>query len=130
MENLTVVSFDASGERMLMAGLELNLPVWEECSVTVGVKATHVALAKSFSGKISTSNRLEGVVDAVDRGRLLCSVKLRAAGALVESIITAESADEMALRPGDRVTLLIEASDLSIVEVHDRGDREPERSAE
>ncbi len=117
MENLTIVTFDASGERMVMAGLGLNLPIEEGSAVVLGVKATHVALAREFSGEISIANRLQGVVEAIKMGRLLCSVKLRAAGTLMESVVTAESAGLMELRPGERVELLIEASDLAIVEV-------------
>ncbi len=116
---LTVLSFDLSGERAVMAGLELTLPVEEGSGVVLGVKATRVALAKEFSGNISIANSLKGVVEAVDTGELLCSVKLHVARSRIESILTAESARKMSLQPGDEVTVLIEASDLFIIEANE-----------
>jgi len=116
-ENITIVTFDADGQQMRMMALGLTLPLGVGTRVIVGAKASHVALAKHLSGEISISNRLKALVESVETGALLCSVMLRVGPAELECIITRESAEKMTLKPGDYVTALIKASDLSIVDL-------------
>ena len=121
-DNITIVSFDAGGQPMRMMALGLTLPVEAGTHVILGAKASHVALSKYLYGDISISNRLDARIESVETGALLCSVMLRVGPALIESIITRESAEKMELRPGDEVTALIKASDLSIIGIKEKGD--------
>ena len=114
-DNITILSFDAQGRAMRMMALGLNLPVRNGTAVILGFKASHVALAKALNGSLSISNRLDAVIESVETGALLCSVRLRVGLTSIESIITRESAEHMGLRAGDSVTALIKASDVSIV---------------
>jgi molybdate transport system regulatory protein len=116
-DNIAIVSFDAQGHPMRMMALGLTIPVSPGTRVILGTKASHVALAKNLSGDLSFSNRLDALIESVETGALLCSVMLRVGPTLMESIITRESAQKMELKPGDRVTAIIKASDLSIVDV-------------
>jgi molybdopterin-binding protein len=116
-DNITIVAFDAGGQPMRMMALGLTLPVEVGTHVVLGAKASHVALAKYLLGDISFSNRLKATIASVETGALLCSVMLRVGPTVMESIITRESAVKMELKPGDEVTALIKASDLSIVDV-------------
>jgi len=115
--NITVVTFDASGQPMRMMALGLNTPIAVGAHVILGAKASHVALAKRLEGDLSISNRLDAVIETVETGALLCSVMLRVGPTLIESIITRESAERMGLQTGDTVKALIKASDLSIMEI-------------
>lgn len=117
LDNITIVSFDAQGTPMRMMALGLNIPVRIGTRVVLGFKASHVALATHLLGRLSISNRLNAVIEAVETGTLLCSVTLRVGPTRMESIITRESAETMELQPGEDVTALIKASDLSIVDV-------------
>jgi molybdopterin-binding protein len=118
VDNITIVSFDACGEPMRMMALELDKTLEPDANVVLGVKASGISLAKQVEGQLSISNRLDVTVEAVNNGALLCSVKLRLGDILLESIITRESSLRMDLQPGDRVTALIKASELSVLEMH------------
>ena len=117
VDTITVVDFDASGTPMRMMALEMTERVEVGSKVLLGVKASGVILAKAFGGSLSISNRLDAVVESVKNGRLVSSVKVRFGEARMESIITRESSERMGLQPGDRLTVLIKASDLSILEL-------------
>ena len=116
VDSVSIVAFEAAGQPMRMMSLELDGMLEAGDSVTLGVKASSIALAKVMEGEFSISNRLECAVESVTEGQLLCSVKLRFAGALLESVITRESAERLHIRVGDTVTALIKASDVSILE--------------
>lgn len=118
VDNITVVSFESNGQPMRMMALELDKTLTPGSRVTLGVKASNISLAKAFEGMLSISNRLDVTVEEVKNGALLCSVKLRFGDALLESVITRESSQRMDLKAGDRVTALIKASELSVLEMH------------
>lgn len=115
-ENVTVIVFDAEGTTMRMMGLGLNVDVQLGDPVMLGVKATNIALARAFMGEVSISNRLESIVESVEDGTLLCSIMLRAGDTRLECITTLDAVREMAIEEGDEVTVLIKASELSILE--------------
>ncbi len=114
-ENITIVNFEAAGQPMRMMALELNKSLVVGSKVTLGVKASHIALAKELKGQLSISNQLSTTIESVTNGKLLSSVKLSFGGHLLESIITRISAQEMDLRTGERVIALIKSSELSIL---------------
>ncbi len=118
MEDLTIVTFVSEEQPMRMMALGLNVPISVGSVVTLGAKASHIALAKGLKGELSTSNQLECVIESVNNGQLLSSVKVRFGEALLESITTRASALRMDLRAGDAVITLIKASELSIVKVN------------
>ncbi len=117
VESITVVSFDSGGTVLKMMALALNASVEPGKVVTLGVKASHVSLARNLDGELSISNRIPAVVESVEKGALLCSVTLRFGEASLESIITRDSAERMNLHPGDRLFALVKASDLSLLEI-------------
>lgn len=116
-DNISIVSFEADGQPMRMMALDLTLPVEVGSRVILGFKASHVALGRGVAGEISLSNRLDAVIESVETGALLGSVMLRVGPALIESIITRESAERMHLKAGDAITAFIKASDLSVMDV-------------
>jgi molybdopterin-binding protein len=118
MDNLSIVAFESYGQSLKMMALGLNFPIKTGSRVILGAKASNIALAKAFSGMISISNQLECMVESIDKGSLLCSVKLRFNGEVMESITTVQSVEQMDLCVGENVIALIKASELSILEVH------------
>ena len=60
--------------------------------------------------KAGARNQLKGKVTAIQRGDVMSYVKFTVpADSLMGSVITTESLDEMSLKPGDQVVLLVKA---------------------
>ncbi len=60
--------------------------------------------------KVGARNKLEGEVVTIKRGAVMCQVLVRiAGGANMESVMTMDSADEMALKVGDKVRVAVKA---------------------
>ena len=116
-EALTIVTFATQEHQLKMMSLELREDVQETSQVTLRTKATNIAIAKELQGMLSYSNQLKVSIESIDMGRLLCSVKLLFEDAVLESIITADSAKRMQLKVGENVTALIKSSDLAIAEL-------------
>ena len=117
VDNITVVSFEAAHHTLRMMSLELNDSLRVGSEVILGVKATNIALAKEISGLLSISNQLKVIIEQINMGSLLCSVKFRFEEQIWESIITRDSAMRMNLKTGDEVVALVKSSELSIVEI-------------
>jgi molybdopterin-binding protein len=65
--------------------------------------------------KLSARNRLPGTVTAVNRGQTTAHVKIDIGGGnTVTASITVEAVDDLALKPGDKVTAIIKASDIIV----------------
>ncbi|ACZ12733.1 TOBE domain-containing protein [Sulfurospirillum deleyianum] len=118
-QNLHIIHFEAEHCALKMMGLELPKGLHENSYVTLGVKPSSVALGKNLGGILSYSNQMQCTIDAVEKGKLLCSVYASVGSITMQSIITRGSFDRMDLHVNDSVTLLIKASELFIVEVLD-----------
>ena len=60
--------------------------------------------------KIGARNRLEGEVTEIKRGTVMCQARVRiAGGAVLESVMTLDSLDEMGLKVGDKVRVAVKA---------------------
>lgn len=116
-EGITVVGYEAADQPMGMMALDLDPDLRVGMHVILGVKASNIAIAKAFEGELSITNRLETRIEKIVSGELLCSVMLRFDETLLESVITRASSERMALQKNDRVSALIKASDLSVLEV-------------
>ena len=99
-----------------MMSLELS-DIYVGKSVILKVNASHISIAKNFIGDISLSNKLDCIIDKLDKGILLSSLKLNVKGTIITSIITTNSVNRMNLEEKDKVTAFVKASDLSIQKV-------------
>ena len=119
VESLNIVSFDFQGLNLKMMSLDLsNIDIKSKVNLTV--KSTHVSIAKQFEGNSSFENIFKAQLVDMECGQLLCNVKLKVNDIFLESIITLESFKKMDLKVQDEVTVLIKASDISILEIiHD-----------
>ena len=118
-ERLHIVKFAHHTKTLCMMSLELPNALDKNSLVKLSFKPTHVVLAKDFSGKLSYENILETTVVSIESGKLLSSVKVEFFDTIIEAIITKKSKEKMALKVGDKVLALIQASELFIVEVLD-----------
>jgi len=117
IDNLNIVQFDFSGIKLRMMSLDLNENIKIGQKVILVVKATNIILARDFKGMISFSNQINGKIDNIENGKLLCSVTIKVKDTYFQSIITQASANKMNLEKDDEIDIFIKASDLSIEEV-------------
>ena len=117
VDNLTMVTFDFLGHSLTMMSLGLsdNIRVGKE--VLLGIKPTHIVLGKTFTGLMSYSNQIKAKISSCQNGKLLSSITLLVEEVPFESIITLKSSLSMHLKIDDDVTMMIQASDISIVKV-------------
>jgi molybdopterin-binding protein len=117
VDSLNIVQFDFLGITLKMMSLDLNKDIQVGKKVRLGVKSTNICIAKNLIGEISLSNKIIATIQNIQNGELLSSITLKKDDILIESIITLDSSKRMDLKENDEVTLLIKASDLSILEV-------------
>jgi len=117
VDNLNIVKFDFFGHGLTMMSLGLSSEISVGKEVILGIKPTHIAIGKDFSGLVSYSNQIKAKIISCENGKLLSSIKLSVEDVVLESIITAESALRMDLKVDDDVTMMIKASELSILRV-------------
>jgi molybdopterin-binding protein len=67
------------------------------------------------SMKLSARNQLGGTIVSLDKGPVTSKVKIDVGGgAIITSTVTTETADDLGLAVGDKVTAIIKASDVLI----------------
>ena len=64
--------------------------------------------------RISARNKLPGTVVSITRGEATANVKLDVAGMPMTAAITVDAVDELGLREGSVVTVVIKASDVML----------------
>jgi molybdopterin-binding protein len=115
-EGLHTVEFDYHGIKLCMMGLELpHILVGSE--VLLGVKPTHLSLAKDDVRRITIDNRINAKIVEVKNGEVLSKIVLDSGYDIFESIITLSSSLDMDLKEKDEVLMLVNASELFIKEV-------------
>jgi molybdate transport system regulatory protein len=68
--------------------------------------------------KAGARNQVRGKVTSIQRGDVMALVKFTiTAGGNMASVLTTESLDELGLKPGDEVTLLVKAVNVLPVKV-------------
>jgi len=65
--------------------------------------------------KISARNQLRGTVEAVDLGVVTAKVSVRIGSNLIESVITRQSVQELAIEVGSEVTAVIKSTEVMLV---------------
>jgi molybdopterin-binding protein len=66
--------------------------------------------------KIGARNRLAGEVVEIKRGSVMCQVKVKIAGdALMESVMTLDSLDELGIKVGDTVRVAVKAVNVMLI---------------
>ena len=66
--------------------------------------------------KIGARNRLDGEVTEVKRGTIMCQVKVKVAGgAIMESVMTLDSLDELGIKVGDKIRVAVKAVNVMLI---------------
>lgn len=59
--------------------------------------------------KIGARNQIIGTVTAVKKGNVMAQVKLDVSASQMESVMTLDSVDDLALKQGDKVRVVVKA---------------------
>ena len=118
-DSLHIVKFKFHRQTLSMMSLDLNEKIEVGTKVRLIIKASHIAIAKNFSGDFSHSNQLSSKITAIENGKLLSSIELSFFDTTLESIITLNSSLKMNLQVGDSVVAFVKASELSIGDILD-----------
>ena len=116
-DGVNIVEFDFNSIKLSMISLELPSNVQVGTQVILGVKPSHITLAKDLTGQISASNNFETTITNIELGKLLSVVNMQLFDTNFESLITVNSVNRMNLKVGDKITVLIKAGELFIKEV-------------
>jgi molybdopterin-binding protein len=66
--------------------------------------------------RIGARNRLEGEVAEIKRGTVMCQVKVKiVGGAIMESVMTLDSLEELGLKVGDQVRVAVKAVNVMVI---------------
>jgi molybdopterin-binding protein len=63
---------------------------------------------------LSARNQLEGTVEEVQLGGVMAHVAVRVGNNVIESVITRRSAEQMALKKGDTVKVVIKSTEVML----------------
>lgn len=118
-ESLCFLELEASGICLSMLLFDLKPEFSEGSRVQVLFKETEVVLAKRLSGEISFSNRFQAVITKIGKGEILADLNLSCPAGKISSIITMKALNRLALEPGEEVTVMVKASQLSLEAAHD-----------
>jgi molybdopterin-binding protein len=65
--------------------------------------------------KMSARNQMKGKIEWVENGVVTSSIKVKiTAPSVVTAVITKESVNELNLKPGDEVTVIIKSTDVML----------------
>lgn len=118
-ESLCFLELDVSGISLSMLLFDLKPDFSEGSRVQVLFKETEVILAKRLNGEISFSNRFQARIRKIGTGSILADVSLFCPAGEFSSIITMKALRRLALEPGDEVTVMVKASQISLEAAHD-----------
>ncbi len=116
-EGVSLVEFEALGERLTMLGLEPPGGLEEGSDVLLGIKGTQLLLAREDPGELALLNRLSARVEGIEWGELSAAVELRSGETLLEALVPRKALEPLALEPGETCRVLFQASALSILEL-------------
>jgi len=64
--------------------------------------------------QLSARNQLPGVVQQVHLGAIMARIVVKVGDNLIESVITRQSAEDLALKQGDAVTVVVKSTEVMI----------------
>ena len=85
-----------------------------ENTVSFGVREHLYRAQKRVEMPLSARNQLPGKVQEVRLGEVMAHVVVRVGKNIIESVITRTSAEELALKKGDAVTVVIKSTEVML----------------
>jgi molybdate transport system regulatory protein len=86
--------------------------------VQLSFNEMEVAIAKNLQGQISLRNRLPGVVQQIETGKILTRVLFLMQQFTISAVITTRSARAMHLTVGDQIEGLVKSNEMNVILVN------------
>ena len=118
-DSLHLIQCQSKEHKLTMMSLELSEKVKKGSNIHLGIKPTNIILAKEYPQKTSCENIFHADIISIQKGKLLCIVKLSFEANTLEAIITKQAQEWLSLEEEDSVLLLIQANDIYIREIQD-----------
>ena len=83
-------------------------------AVNVIFKETEVIIGKGKDHQVSLQNKLEGYVDSIEMGDLLCRLTLDTTVGKIVSVITKNAVDQLHLKKGSEITAMIKTNEMML----------------
>jgi len=64
--------------------------------------------------KLSARNQIPGTVEQVHLGEIMARIVVKVGENVIESVITRQSAEELGLKPGDSVLVVVKSTEVMI----------------
>jgi len=65
--------------------------------------------------KVGARNRIVGKVTEIKKGSIMCQVKVEIPVSMMSSVMTIDSLDEMSLKKGDSVTVIVKGVNVLLI---------------
>ena len=117
-DNISIIHVDIEGDVFSSIVLEgkkgpANYKIKD--SVTLLFKETEVGIAKNLSGMISLRNRFKASIKKIDKGSILAKITLNYKNYTIESIISAESTNQMKLKDKEEIEWLVKTNEVTLM---------------
>jgi molybdate transport system regulatory protein len=103
--------------RRLLADYETSKQLINE---TIGDKTAW----ENVSLKLSARNQLPGKVLEVEKGELVCKIKIKIEPSIITSVITEEAVEKLDIKPGDRIYAVIKSTEVMVAKAAGEKGRE------
>jgi len=114
VETLYYLTCQLGKQHIYILILELNPNIEVNSQIRVSIKSTNIVLSKEKKALNSFDNLLIGQILAIENGQILSSISLDLEGFKIESIVTVSASKRMNLQINSKISLLFNASDVSI----------------
>ena len=117
-DNISIIHVDVDGDMFSSIVLEgkkgmMNYKIKD--NVTLLFKETEVGLAKDLTGLISLRNRFKAAIKKIDKGPILAKITLNYKTHTIESIISAQSTNQMKLKEKEEVEWLVKTNEVTLM---------------
>jgi molybdopterin-binding protein len=102
----------------MMIFLRIDKKCWTFTMLYIIFQRLHISITfrKGTNMKYGARNQLVGKVTEIKKGTLMCKVKLDVdPGATMSSVMTIESLDDLGIKKGDKVKIVVKAINVLLV---------------
>jgi molybdate transport system regulatory protein len=106
-----------------LLGSSTDFADWQNgMRVQLSFNEMEVAIAKNLQGQISLRNRLPGVIQQIEAGKILTRVHFLMQQFTISAVITTRSARALQLTVGDHIEGLVKSNEMNVILVNQKAE--------